>query len=51
MIQSVQRLRAALLARLGSLGSIVWSALSSPLNASDHGSRLSALGGRPGTAA
>ena len=51
MIQSVQRLRAALLARLGSLGSIVCSALSSPLNASDHGSRLSALGGRPGTRA
>ena len=51
MIQSAQRLRAALLARLGSLGSIWWSALSSPLNASDQGSRLSALGGRPGTAA
>ncbi len=51
MIHSTQRLRAALRARLGSLGSTWCSALSSPLNASDQGSRLSALGGRPGTVA
>ena len=51
MIQSVQRLRAARLIPLGILGSILCSALSRVLNASDHGSRLSALGGRPGTGA
>ena len=51
MIQSVQRRSAARLARAGIRGSTLCSALSKALKASDHGSFLSPLGGRPGTAA
>ena len=51
MIQSVQRRRAARRARFGNFGSIACSALSRAVNARDHGSFWSALGGRPGTSA